>query len=138
LTTEEQAFIILSEQAFTHHLVLHRQITKTEKVIKMKTDRKHYYRISNPVRFFIFVVISIMIVIFAGYTLSGASNAEAAAVKTYAQVTIHEGDNLWNIVEQYNPDSNINVENAIYDIYEINDISADEIVPGQVIFVPIY
>ena len=107
-------------------------------VTVMKSNRKHYYRITSPVRFFIFVVLSIMIMIFAGYTLSGASNAEAAAVKTYAQVTIHDGDNLWNIVEQYNRDANINVENAIYDIYEINDISADDIVPGQVIFVPIY
>ena len=79
-----------------------------------------------------------MMLVFAGYTITGASDAEAAAVNTYAQVTIQDGDNLWSIVEKYNPDANINIQSAIYDIYEINDIGADDIMPGQVIFVPIY
>ena len=104
----------------------------------MKENRTHHYRIVNPVRFFLFVVISIMILVFAGYSIVGAGNAEAAAVRSYAQVTIHDGDNLWSIVERYNPDANINVRDVIYEIYEINDIDADDIKPGDVIFVPLY
>lgn len=104
----------------------------------MKTNIRHHYRIVNPVRFFMFIVICIMILVFAGYTAIGASRAEAAAVRTYAQVEIQDGDNLWDIVEAYNPDSNINVRDAVYEIYEINDIDADDIRPGDTIFVPVY
>ena len=104
----------------------------------MKTERRHHYRIVNPVRFFIFVVISIMIVIFAGYSMIGISDAEAAAVRSYKQVVIQDGDNLWNLIESYNPGSNIDVRNAIYDVYEINDISESDVRPGETIFIPIY
>ena len=45
----------------------------------MKENRIHHYRIVKPFRFFLFVVISIMIIVFAGYTVIGAGNAEAAA-----------------------------------------------------------
>ena len=104
----------------------------------MKTSSRHHYRIVNPLRFFIFVFICIMITAFAGYSIIGASDAEAAAVRTYSQVTIQDGDNLWDIVEQYNPHADIDVRSAIYDIYEINDIDADDVRPGKTIFVPVY
>ena len=104
----------------------------------MKNSTRHHYRIADPVRFFIFILISIMILSFAGYSIIGAGNAEAAAVRTYAQVTIQDGDNLWDLVEQFNPDANIDVRYAIYDICEINDIDADSIKPGDTIFVPVY
>jgi len=109
-----------------------------DKVKDMKEKRRHHYRITDPVRFFLFVLISIMIIVFAGYSVIGASDAEASAVRTYAQVVIQDGDNLWSIVERYNPDANIDIRDVIYEIYEINDIDADDIMPGDTIFVPIY
>ena len=51
---------------------------------------------------------------------------------------IQQNDNLWNLVERYNPDANINIRDAVYDIYEINDIDADYIQPGDEIFIPVY
>lgn len=99
---------------------------------------RHHYRIVNPVRFFIFVLISIMILVFAAYSLIGATDAQAAAVDTYAQVTVSENDTLWGLVERYNPDSNINVRDAVYEIYEINDLEVGSIQPGDTIFVPVY
>ena len=104
----------------------------------MTEYRRHHYRIVNPVRFFIFVVISIMIVIFAGYSIMGISDANAAAVRTYKQVVIQDGDNLWDLIESYNPGANIDVRDAIYDVYEINDISECDVQPGETIFIPIY
>ena len=101
-------------------------------------QRKHHYRIVDPVRFFLAVVISIMILIFAGYSIIGATQAQAAAIRTYKQVTTQDGDNLWNLVEAYNPDSHIDIRDAIYDIYEINDIDESDIRPGETIFIPIY
>lgn len=109
-----------------------------KKVSMMNENRRHHYRIVNPVRFFIFVVLSIMIVIFAGYSIMGISNADAAAVRTYKQVVIQDGDNLWNLIESYNPGAHIDVRNAIYDVYEINDISESDVRPGETIFIPVY
>ena len=107
-------------------------------VNEMKENRKHHYRIVKPFRFFLFVVISIMVIVFAGYTAIGAGNAEAAAVRSYVQVTIDEGDNLWSIVERCNKDAHIDVQSAIYDVYEINDIDAADIHPGDKLFIPVY
>ena len=107
-------------------------------VDEMKENRKHHYSIVKPFRFFLFVVISIMVIVFAGYTAIGAGNAEAAAVRTYVQVTVDEGDNLWNIVERCNKDAHIDIQSAIYDVYEINDIDAADIQPGDKLFIPVY
>ncbi|MBR1987228.1 MAG: LysM peptidoglycan-binding domain-containing protein [Mogibacterium sp.] len=104
----------------------------------MKENRRHHYRIVKPFRFFLFVVISIMITVFAGYTVVGAGNAEAASVRQYVQVTIGEGDSLWSIVERCNRDAHIDVQSAIYDVYEINDIDAADIQPGDKLFIPVY
>ena len=104
----------------------------------MKENRRHHYRIVKPVRFFLFVLISIMITVFAGYTVIGAGNAEAYPVRTYVQVTVDEGDNLWSIVERCNKGANIDVQNAIYDVYEINDIDEADIRPGDKLFIPVY
>ena len=109
-----------------------------EMVNEMKENRKHHYRIVKPFRFFLFVVISIMVIVFAGYTAIGAGNAEAAAVRSYVQVTIDEGDNLWSIVERCNKDAHIDVQSAVYDVYEINDIDAADIQPGDKLFIPVY
>ena len=100
--------------------------------------KRHHYRIKSPIRFFIFILIVTMAIAFAGYSIAGISSAEAAAANKSAQVTIADGDNLWDIVEAYNPDANIDIRDAVYDIYEINDITADDIKPGDTIFVPIY
>jgi hypothetical protein len=79
-----------------------------------------------------------MVITFADISIVGAADAEATDIRTYRQVVIQENDNLWNLVERYNPDANINIRDAVYDIYEINDIDADDIQPGDEIFIPVY
>ena len=107
-------------------------------VREMKRSVRHHYRIASPFRFFVFILVCIMIIAFAGISIVGAADAEASDIRTYRQVVIQEDDNLWNLVERYNPDANINIRDAVYDIYEINDIDADDIHPGDEIFIPIY
>ena len=122
----------------TYRTKVHFLDLQMKMVDDMRENTRHHYRIVKPFRFFLFVVISIMIIIFAGYTVIGAGNAEAAAVRTYVQVTIDEGDSLWSIVERCNMDAHIDVQSAIYDVYEINDIDAADIQPGDKLFIPIY
>lgn len=99
--------------------------------------KSRHLKVVNPVRFFIFILISIMIIAFAGYSIAGA-RAEAAAVHTYAQVVIHEGDTLWDIVEEYNPNVHKSTRAIIREISETNDIDVNNIQPGDRIFVPVY
>ena len=107
-------------------------------VTGMKENRKHHYRIANPVRFFIFIFLCTMILTFAAFTIIGSGRADAAAVHTYAQVTVSESDTIWGLVEKYNPDGNIDVRRAIYDVCEINDIDAGDIQAGDTLFIPVY
>ena len=122
MTQIEHVFIIASEQMF-----------REDQVRKM---RRHHYRIVKPFRFFIFILISVMITVFAGYTIVN-SRAEAAVADSYAQVVIQENDNLWDLASMYNPDRT-DIRDIVYEIYDINGIDANNIQPGQVIFVPVY
>ena len=102
------------------------------------TNKRHRYKIVKPFRFFVFVLICSMIAIFATFAISGVGKADAATMTEYTQVKIQENDTLWDIVETYNPNSDLDVRSALYDIYEINDIDAESIRPGDVILVPVY
>ena len=102
------------------------------------TNSRRRYKIVNPFRFFIFILVCIMITIFASYGIFGPSKVSAAVKTEYAEVKVQENDTLWNIIETYNPNANIDIRMALYDVYEINNISADSIRPGDVILVPIY
>ena len=104
----------------------------------MKETGRHHYRIANPVRFFIFILICTMILTFAGFTLISAGQADAAAVHTYAQVTVQENDTLWELASRCNPDASFDISSAVYDICEINDIDAGDIRPGDTLFIPVY
>ena len=98
--------------------------------------KKHNYRIVKPFRFFIFVLICVMLIIFAGYGLLSIGAAEAETTDTYAHVIIQENDTLWDIASHYNPDADI--REVVHDIYDINGITANDVVPGLAIDVPVY
>ena len=137
MTSSEQTFIIQIYQIRTD--VSKRFGTvRIQKVAGGEMKKTKHIRIVNPVRFFLFVLISIMIIVFAGYSIIGAGRADAAAVKTYKQVVIHEGDNLWDIAEECNPDSGRSIRSIIGEICETNDVNVNDIQPGDMIFVPVY
>ena len=141
MTLIEQMFIMLIYRTKVHISKTTTDLYRSKQtglVKDMRNNRTHHYRIVKPFRFFLFVVMSIMITVFAGYTMIGAGNAQAAATRSYVQVTIDEGDSLWSIIERCNKDSHIDVQSAIYDVYEINDIDAADIQPGDKLFIPVY
>ena len=101
----------------------------------MKTRR---YKVVKPVRFFLFIMISIMIIVFAGYSLLNISQAQAASAYTYVRVVVQDSDTLWGLAEMYNPDADVSYRDIVYDICSVNDISAEDIHPGDVLFIPVY
>ena len=104
----------------------------------MNNNRKHHLKIVKPFRFFVFVLICITIIAFAGYLIFGQSKAIAAGEPQYAQVLVQEDDTLWNIIETYNPNADINMRTAIHEVYEINNMDGADINPGDILQIPVY
>ncbi len=99
--------------------------------------RRHHYKIVNPIRFFIFILLTVVITVFAVYSLFNYSKAEAASVDTYVQVSVDENGNLWNIAERYNTEDR-DIRDYIQEIRQVNDIDEDDLQPGDVLFIPIH
>ncbi|MDD5823673.1 MAG: LysM peptidoglycan-binding domain-containing protein [Firmicutes bacterium] len=96
------------------------------------------YKIVSPVRFFIFVLLTTMILVFGLVTVFTSARTEAATINSFVQVEINENDTLWTIATEYADDS-MDIRKFIDELREINDIDAnDSIHPGDQIFIPIY
>ena len=56
-----------------------------------------------------------------------------------ADITIKNGDTLWGISSKIcDNNTSLNIQEVIYDIKEINNLSSNEIVAGTTIQIPIY
>ena len=66
--------------------------------------------------------------------ICGSRAKPAYSVESYG---INHGDTLWNIAEEYKPNS-ISYSEYINTLYKLNDGLTAEIYPGQAIFIPIY
>ena len=98
--------------------------------------KRHHYRVADPIRFFLFIFISIMIIAYAAFGILSINTAQAESVTRYERVVIQENDTLWNIAISYNPDVH-DARQLVHEIYEVNDITSD-IHPGDIIYVPVY
>ena len=97
--------------------------------------RKHY-RIKSKGRFFVFVTLCLMIVFVSATAVFGVPAAHAASAEEYVEVVVKSGDTLWNIARAYGP-SNADLRVVVYNIERVNGISADSLMPGQILLVPV-
>ena len=97
--------------------------------------RKHY-RIKSKGRFIVFVALCLMILAASVSAVFGATAAHAASAEEYVEVTVESGDTLWNIARAYGP-SNADLRVVVYNIERVNGISADSLMPGQILLVPV-
>ena len=93
------------------------------------------YRIKSRFRFTAFVVAVMIILVTGSNSILGMYNADGLTRTEYRTVEICAGDTLWNIASEYMPDTE--VRKAVHSICVINDTSAEQIKPGQVIKVPV-
>ena len=94
-----------------------------------------YLKIINPLRFqrAVALIVAVMCLLcFACYKM----NCEERRVYEIHRVTVHEGDTVWTIADDYN-DQSIDVRYAINTLREINGLDGD-IHPGEVIYVPVF
>ena len=113
-----------------------------KQIYKQDTDNEQKktkrYKVVKPFRFFIFVLICITSLVLAGYAVFGSGQAEAETHTRYTEVKVQDNDNLWTLIETYNPDKDIDVRKALYEVYEINNLDAADIKAGDTIMIPIY
>ncbi len=63
----------------------------------------------------------------------GDVNSEAL----YVDVTVDEGDSLWSLIHEYNPDFHGNMNRAVYDVKNLNGLDSSGLKAGQIIRLPI-
>ena len=96
-----------------------------------------HHRIKSELRFSIFMMLCIILVIISVQGLLGVDKAAGTVQETYQTVEIHHGDTLWDIAGQYAPE-NMDIRRAVYQLEKLNGISADELMPGMEIQIPNY
>ncbi len=95
------------------------------------------YRISSRFRFTVFIVLTIILLTTVIHFVLGLNTAASSTIQEYMDLEIMSGDTLWSIAETYMP-RDTDIRQAVYQLCSINDITADELVVGMTIQVPIY
>ena len=101
-------------------------------------DRVRYRRnhVVNRFRFTVFLAAVILTVGMIGGIMIGSFDAEGSSITAYEEITIQNGDTLWEIAQNYKPADQA-IRDFIYEICDYNNISAGEIYQGQNIMIPI-
>ncbi len=94
------------------------------------------YRIKNKFRFTLFAIILMLGLAFSFNSLLGLDKASGAEPQEYIQVKVEPGDTLWALAARYAPE-NADLRMYIYQICEINNISADTLYAGSYITIPV-
>lgn len=94
------------------------------------------YRVVNKFRFTVFVVLMILLIAtFANFAL-GHSTADSLTRTEYMNLKVSDGDTLWSIAKTYMADSG-DIRQSVYELCQLNGISADELYAGMKIQVPV-
>jgi predicted Zn-dependent protease len=93
------------------------------------------YRIGSVRRFAVFLLLVAALAFLAGFAFA-EKPVRAAEPIGYAAVEVRAGDTLWQIAAAYKSDGQ-DIRRLIYDICQINNISAGELRAGDMIQIPV-
>ena len=100
-----------------------------------KYGRKRKLRI---IPCFLAGIIVFTIVFFSSFIC--AKNAAATNVfeeRPMIRVIVASGDTLWELAKEYRPNYNGDIRALIYEIKKINNYKTAEIMPGEIIYIPL-
>jgi len=95
------------------------------------------YRITSRFRFTAFVVLTIILLTTVINFALGLNTAASLTIQEYMYLDVMPGDTLWSIAQTYMADD-LDVRQAVYELCELNNISASNLYAGMTIQVPIY
>ena len=93
------------------------------------------YRVANRFRFTVFVTVMIILFTTVMNFALGLNTADSLTYVEYMDLEVMAGDTLWSIAETYMTDSG-DIRVAVYELCQINDITASELYAGMTIQVP--
>ncbi len=94
-----------------------------------------HYRIVNKARFICFALVVSLTVCFVIAGVLNKSEAKTKRDMRYTEVTVEEGDTLWELAKIYGSGEK-DLREVIYDICTLNGIKAGDIQPGQTLLIP--
>ena len=93
------------------------------------------YRITNKFRFITSLTILMLVVAFGSSALFGFGAVAGKDVQEYITVQVQAGDTLWDLAKNYGP-SNVDCRKVVFEIQQINGVSANTLQAGQYISIP--
>lgn len=99
-------------------------------------NKKKKYRVKSRMRFFAFVLVMMLLSVTAANTLLGLNNAEGQTKDQYTVVEVSYGDTIWDIAREH-LSNDMDLRKAVHVIMSINNISAEELQPGQTLKIPV-
>jgi hypothetical protein len=95
------------------------------------------YRIKSRVRFTIFVIIIMLLLVSSANAVLGFYDASGKTVERFSEYTVESGDTLWTIAAEFMP-SDMDVREAVFEIRSLNGISGSEaLMPGRTLLIPV-
>ena len=117
------------------------QAYMTYREIRIAENKKRRLKIVRRQRFMLGAVIAILAVIaaFIASTLVTEARSEAVKYKYYTSVTVHSGDTLESLADEYITEDYRDHTSYIREVCGINNLEdADSIVAGECIILPYY
>ncbi len=93
------------------------------------------YRIVNKFRFTLFVTVCLVLFVFIAGSVLGYFDVRGVHDPKCVEVRVTSGDTLWNLAKAYGP-VNADTRRVIYEIKQINGVSAETLRAGQVLLIP--
>ena len=93
------------------------------------------YRITSKTRFALFVAIIIILITTVVNFALELNTVDSSTIQEYTEVKVSSGDTLWSIADTY-MSYNSDIRKAVYQLCQINDMSADQLYAGMTILVP--
>lgn len=93
------------------------------------------YKIKSKFRFTLFLTLIILLSTFITTGILGYNEAKSLTKTYYYEVEIQSGDTLWQLAETYMDNGKDTREN-IYDLCELNNIEANQLIIGSNILIP--
>ena len=94
-----------------------------------------HYRIYSPFRFTVFLVAIIILTVCIIGSFFGYFDATSMDDRTYQEYKVRSGDTLWKIAKEYGSEKT-DCRQTIYEICQLNDITAETLYAGSRILIP--
>ncbi|MDD2220955.1 MAG: LysM peptidoglycan-binding domain-containing protein [Clostridia bacterium] len=76
-------------------------------------------------------------VLFNILSSESASASEEYSAQAAVSVIVDQGDSLWGLIKEYNPNYNGDMRKMVREVKELNGLGSVAIYPGDIIVIPI-